>query len=737
MTTDSSPLPSGRSKMAVMAAVLFSLAFAASVMLGPQLALWRSGPALVLLAGACVCVLGSRESLPRTVLWTGLALVGWIAFRCMTAPVVEFALADGMLLAFCVAAFLIGGTAFASRGGVEIVFSGLGLLVLANWVPMWFQSRDSSYVLWLPRGSEGFPSGFFGYYGDCAAFLTAVALLAGGLVWDGRRATWFRMFMGVVALAAAAGVVFTKTRGGMIGLGTGGLVLLLAPWLTLRRGSRWRGVMALALPLIVVAGLLSLGEGFSEAQRARGTDAVSQGKVFDDSARLFWWQLAASGIATHPWTGGGSRSFSWENFRFWEADRSISQDIQPEFVHNEFLQLTNDYGIIGLLLVVTVFGAMIVLGITGRWSGAAAAERTPLLLGGIAALAGLLVHGLFHFVFHLPPAALVLGLALAAVLAPAMVRPSARPPSATGAGPWVAAGCAMFLGWLAVMTLPVFRQLAPVAYRFGQPLPDEAGTLARVSAAAASWPGHEMHLLRANLCQQMAGELPVAERPALLEAAADSFGTVLDRHPFLAQASVNRANVLSALGRDDEAEEEYARAIRLQGGLTRGFKAHYAASRHHARRAEQLRAEGDAAGELEALLQARDRFDEGTTAAAPEFGHEGRTYRGNLSQRLGPRLEDLGRHQEAATEYDRMARIPHTHAIHFLAARNLTSWGDDLWQKRQPEAAMAKFLQARERLKKCGGVVPHGLVPADFGGLSGQIERKIEFLSGAGIVPEE
>lgn len=737
MISDPSTPSPGRRIAAGGAALLLAFAFAASVIVGPQLAVWRSAPALLVLAAAGLLAVGLPSRLPRTVFWSGLALAAWLVFRCVKSPVAEFAVADAMLLASCVVSFWVGRAVFASRGGLEIVFCGLGLLVLANGVPLYFQSRDPGYELWLPRASETFPSGFFSYYGDCAAFLTAMALLAGGLVWDDRRAPWFRIFMGITLLAAVAGVAFTNARGGLIGLGCGGLVLLLVPWLVLRRDSRWRGVVALTLPVLLVGGLLVLGEGLSEAQRVRNDSQTFHQGFFDNQARLFWWRLAGSVIATHPWTGGGSRSFSWENFQFWEADSSASQDIRPEFVHNEILQLTSDYGLIGLSLLMLFLGSLVVIGITSRWSGDEPRSATPLFLGGMAALAGLLVHGLFHFVFHLPPAAMLLGVVLAAVLAPARPAPSPGRLDAWGPGRWVPLACALFLGFLGVKSLPLFRQLAPVVYRFGQVPPGEGETLERVAAAAAAWPGPGLILEQAKLLQRRAEVASGVDRVALLEAAAESFGRVLEAHPYHAEASVNRANVLGGLGRDAEAEAEFERAIRLQGGLRLGFKAHYSASLHRAAKAERLRSGGDLPAAFEALLQARDLFDQGATPAALEFGAEGRAYRSSLSQSLGPWLEGLGRRQEAAAEYDRVALIPHTYAVHFLAARNLMRWGDAVWLERRPETALARFLQARERLKKCGGVLPAGSTPADLAELSRQLDSKIEFLEGAGILPEE
>jgi tetratricopeptide (TPR) repeat protein/O-antigen ligase len=732
-----SSLSAGHPKAARAAAVALFAAIAASVILGPQLAVWPSGPALLLLAAACVLVLPIPVRLPWSVALAGLALVAWLVARGLASPVAEFAVADGVLLASCVAVFWVVRAVLPTRGGLEILFTGLGLLVFANWWPMWLQSRDPSHVLWLPRGTEGFPSGFFGYYGDCAAFLTGMALLAGGLVWDHRRARWFRVFMGIVALAAAAGVIFTKARGGILGLGAGGLLLLvLAPWLTLRRGSRWLGVLALGLPLILIGGLLGLGHGLSEAQQARGA-ADGGGLLLDNAARLFWLSLAGSCIAGHPWQGGGSRSFSWENFQFWDAGWVKFSDAEPEFVHNELLQMASDYGIAGLVLLVLFVGAIMVTAIVARWNGAEAKDATAAFLAGVAALTGLLFHSCFHFVFHVPPAALLLGLALAATLETTRNRIPSRSWRASAMISLVPAGCTAALGFFGIKACAVFREMGPLVYRVGQAAPELAEAITRVEAAIGIWPGPGLYKVLGRLSQQAAASVSGAERQRLFEKAEGAFRQSRTLHPFDPESSVNLANVLSALERDAEAEEEFARAIQLQGGLERGFRARFSASLHFFRKAERLRQSGKREDALASLIQARDLFDQESSPSAWEFGTEGRTFRIGLCQWLGPWLEALGRHEEAAAEYQRAGQIPGAESIHYLAGRNLTAWGDRVWLERRPESALRMFHEARRQVNQARQIRPLGYPAGELDELARRISTKISFLEGAGIRAED
>ena len=734
MSSDSISSP-GTSKLAWTASFLLLLGFCASVMFGPQLAVWPSGPALLCLALAAVAALLLPVRLPAAVWISGLLLAGWLGYRCATSAVVDFAVADAALLGSCVAVFWIARAVLSRRGATEVLFVGLGLLVLVNWLPMLAQAKDPEYAPWLPRGTETFPSGFFAYYGDCAAFLVGMALLAGGLVWDGRRSRWFRVFMAVVAVAAAAGVMFTKARGGILGLGVGSLVLLcLAPWLLMKRGSRGVGVLTLALPLLLIAGILVLGEGLADAQTSRGQDA-GDGAMFDNVARLLWLKLAISSIGSHLWTGGGSRSFSWENFQFWGEEWRGHSTTEPEFVHNEFVQMTTDFGLLGLLLLVVFLGAAVATGIIGRWAGSEAKAESPLFVAGLAALAALLVHAGFHFVFHVPPATWLLGLALAFVIAPAGAAGAA---GAVRPGWWagvfsalVPAACAGVLGFFGWKSVAVLREMSPLIYRFGPTRPDGSEALSMIARAQRIWPGYSLDMRQGKVSLAAASGSEGAERQMLLGQAENSFREASARHPFDPEAAVNFANVLSAREIDDRAEVEFQRAIELQGGMELAFRARYSASVHYFRKAARLRRNGALEAGLESLQRAAELFDRDTSPGAGEYGAAGRAHRISLALYLGSWLDSLGRHEDATREYERAALIPGSEAISYPMARSLAGWGDELWLERRPELALKKFELAHNRLRQAESL---GLAnDAGATELRQHLEHNIKFLRGAGI----
>ena len=272
--------------------------------------------------------------------------------------------------------------------------------------------------------------------------------------------------------------------------------------------------------------------------------------------------------------------------------------------------------------------------------------------------------------------------------------------------------------------------------RFGGPVPEVAETLERVELAVRFWPLPSLQLLRGKLSYQAAAANSAVEQRLLFENAETAFREALECHPHFAEASVNLANVLSALQRDEEAEQEFVRAIRLQGGFEWGFRAGYSASAHHFRKAERFRAEGRIDAALESLLQARDLFDDHASANAGDYGVEGREFRLALTLHLGPRLESMGRHEEANSEYERALKIPGAECVPFLMARNFIAWGDKLWLEHKPEAALRKFNEAGKQANVARSNGFTGYPKSDLEELSRRIHSKATFLEGAGIRDE-
>jgi tetratricopeptide (TPR) repeat protein len=136
----------------------------------------------------------------------------------------------------------------------------------------------------------------------------------------------------------------------------------------------------------------------------------------------------------------------------------------------------------------------------------------------------------------------------------------------------------------------------------------------KLDNALGSWPGSELsgaagHILRDAALQP--GRLEADSRERLSQAV-EFYGQAKRLNPYDPEWPVNRANLLSALGRDDEAERDYETAVKLQGGMEGTFRARFYFARHLYLRwyrawTTQERPPGEA---LAAFLKARELFKE-------------------------------------------------------------------------------------------------------------------------------
>lgn len=94
----------------------------------------------------------------------------------------------------------------------------------------------------------------------------------------------------------------------------------------------------------------------------------------------------------------------------------------------------------------------------------------------------------------------------------------------------------------------------------------------------------------------------------------------------------------------------------------------------------------------------------------------------------------LGRHDQAEPIYQRLLPImgprEMQYGTQYLYARHLVFRAQELWRKRQPEQALALFLQAKQQLQTVTAIFRY----ADPS-LREVIEKSIKFLEGAGIKP--
>ena len=735
--------------MNVLSSILLVISLWLAALLGPQLSPWSWGASLLALGLAVAAALpGLWRQGERSVGWwltgVGALTVGWFAVRAWLSPVAECGVMDLLLLGGAVGGYLVMRAMQESVAAERVLLWGLGLLLLASVLVTARQVVDPAFTPgFLARSTR--PSGFFGHYNYGANFLIGASCLMGGAALFGScYHRYERVLWGVTALAGIGVVYFTGSRGGQLAaaVAVAGFVVM-ALIAGKRRGAAWFAPGIIAVPFVGILVIAFLLKGWSRAQEMRN---VGDGMevVMDNTIRLHLIGIAVSCVTEHPWTGGGSRSFSWECNRFWEMATHGFGGNRPEQVHNEILQAATDYGIIGAGLLGLLIGSIVVVGaVKALFGERAAADSTEdaWRVGGLAGLFGILAQSNFSFVFHLVPGVLLLGLCLGRAVHPGGV--IGKMPVARALGMSVLAG----LSGLAVVVLLVplgWRGVWVTAARwadgFGR-VRDVAPEvrLQALNEALKWWPLEELFMARGALQQeQLAAGLQDGAGAVLLGRALADYEAAAKLNPYDPRPVVNRAYLLSTQAKDSEAEQAFELAIRLQGGLEAAYKAGFSKARHFRLKSERLLEEQQPEASLQALLAAREALEKACDfpSGAP-LGQEARTLRIDLAGRLGRLFGMLGRDAEAEAEFERAAAILTGAGIRYYYADHCYGKGQRIWTERKPAEALNWFLKGRWLLGRTGPELPLGVTAAAQAELGRKLDAAIQFLKAAKVEPTE
>lgn len=179
---------------------------------------------------------------------------------------------------------------------------------------------------------------------------------------------WLVLGFGVAAILAA------NSRGAMMAVAAGVIVLLYA---------RWRRRMLLT----VILGALALGVLLVPATRGMLQSVVTGGDVSAD-VRLVMWQGTAKLIAAHPLFGAGLGGFP----ALYDQYRLIKHVELLQYPHNIILNFWVELGLLGLIamlsLLIAVFRKSAI-----AWASAQPGFRQTVLLGVMITLVIMVVHG--------------------------------------------------------------------------------------------------------------------------------------------------------------------------------------------------------------------------------------------------------------------------------------------------------------------------------------------------------
>ncbi|MGJ8676116.1 MAG: O-antigen ligase family protein [Akkermansiaceae bacterium] len=574
--------------------LLVSLGLLFAFVLGTTRGLPLQSPTLMLLAVAgLIGAFGCFDKKLMGLDWLGnlvIISIGYFVVRAYYSPVVDFA-RDDLYLIFAATLFYLvagytNGTAQMRVSLLWIVFAGLCLHLGSVFLQL--QGGDGYWPFqWfadVKRPDRNVITGMYGYRGSLGNFAAVAALVSFSLAIMGRYQIVLRVAFSLIGCASAAAVIFSDSRAAVVALVMGGLILFILLWLaSSAKDEKYRAKFRV---VVVVIGLLAItctSIGMYVVFKDRAYNKESGIDVFFvDSARGHYWPMAIEQIKEMPLVGGGSRSFSYECFQNWNPNLTINS-LNPDFVHNEYLQAATDYGLIGLSLLLLILGGHFYLGVKRtrelaskmKELGVERSNELALCIAGVTGMTVMAVHVIFDFRTHLQANLLLLTCCLVWVL-PVKLKLK----SVSNKKHFLTA-CLLLCFMLPISIVSGY--MAYTEFRAGIPLLEQKMALETGSwdptkinpvsgakaleEAIAIAPSYRRHLKLGTVFHLESQKIDVSdtEKMDLMEKAIKQYQLAERRNRFDPVAKTNLGKLYGALGQYSESESYFKAAYQLAG----------------------------------------------------------------------------------------------------------------------------------------------------------------------------
>jgi O-antigen ligase len=281
-----------------------------------------------------------------------------------------------------------------------LIFVAMGISLYA-----FYQFLTHSNRVWhFPVKYGGRASGTYISPNHLAGFLEMLLPLALSYTLVGRGRAMTKIFLGYAALAIIIGIAVTGSRGSWVACS----LALIALFAVLLFQRAHRLPAGLSLLLLLSGGVWAIAQ--TNLFHSRINQTIVGGRLNMD-VRFVLWDTAVRMWRDHPWFGVGPGHYDHR----YRAYRPSSVQLQPDYAHNDYLNLLADWGMVGSLIVWLGLVALGV-GIARIWKhvrrredefGLSLSNKFAYVLGGTIALLALLIHATVDFNLQIPANAII------------------------------------------------------------------------------------------------------------------------------------------------------------------------------------------------------------------------------------------------------------------------------------------------------------------------------------------
>lgn len=369
----------------------------------------------------------------RLCLWTTAVFFGYVLTRAFLSPVPYLARSDiysalgGLLVYFFIASIF---TESKRRISLVIFLLTVGMIHVVIGAIQFRNGDNFMLISFLQRYNYGRrASGFYVCPNHLAGLLEVLAIFGLSIICWSRGPNWGKMVVGYAVGVCYLGVLLTGSRGGYLSITTSLAVFAALSLAIIRRASS-RIFWGIGGAGLIAAILLALTVFFG-VQKSDFLSGRAQTIFEKRNVRVDMWKAALEQWKLQPLFGTGSGTYLFYGRQF-RSDR-VQQD--AVYVHNDYLHLLAEYGLVGAVLFFVFLGSHL-------WNGwknfkrlgpkrVAVSHRLTsggmaLQLGALSAVSAYIIHSFFDFNLHIPANVLLLALVFG-ILANAGIQREAEP----------------------------------------------------------------------------------------------------------------------------------------------------------------------------------------------------------------------------------------------------------------------------------------------------------------------